>query len=363
MEFMTIEDPITGLEDKGGSKPPVKKEKTDPPEVKQTKRMEDDNNDIIDFGNQNIDPDKSRGSGTPSSSDNIYINLAKSLKDSGVLSEFDDKVFSKEDSDPAEALISLLKGSVDSNIDEFKSQFSDDKLQALLALERGESIDEFLKIKNEALSLDKITEDELTSDDNSSLRKQIISDFYKETTNFSDARINKNIQRMIDTGEDIEESVNILTELKGARAKKAKSKLDEQAAAATKRQRDYDNKINALKEEVDSIDLGFLGITENKKVRNKIFDMLTKPISATENINAVQKKRNELGDTKFDIILSSLIERGVFDGDLTKLSKKQRSSAMDELRNSVERSSYATGRGGSFSDSKGSPDSIFSRRR
>ena len=326
--------------------------------------IDEGNDDIIEFGDPPIVDDPEGDSKTSSSSSNVYLNLAKALSEKGVVDEFDDALFDDKEAEQSEVLIKLLKSTVDSNIDSYKSKVSGRNLEALEMLERGEDISDYLKIKNDTRSIENISIEDLENDDNLALRKKVIGDYYKETTNMSDERIAKNIQRMIDLGEDVDEAKVIHGDLIGIREEKAARALEAKRLEAENQQKNFNTRLESLRTEVDEIDLNFLGTT-TKKARDKYYNMLTQPVSTTENINAVTKKRQDIGETKFDIMLAALIDKGVFDGKLDKISSKQRLSAIDQLEASINNGGFSGGQGGRTQNNSkgGNPDEIMRRNR
>jgi hypothetical protein len=358
LEF-EFEEVITG--DDTSTKPAV-----DAEGIEINENILPDGNELMDFGTPGdpIEDNEGKGNASTSSSDNLYLNFAKALTEKGVIDEFDDSIFESEDADPTELLMGLVKGTVDSNINEYRSKVSGDKLKALEALERGENIDAYLSQKNKAQSLNNISLDDLDSDENSETRKSLIREYMKETTNFSDARINKSIQRMVDLGEDVEEARDIYGELKETREAKATKALEDEATKNTNASKAFNDQLTKLRENVDQMDYSFLGSKASKKSKDKIYEMLTKPVSSTENFNAVAKKRNDMGKENFDIILAALINKGVFDKDMSKVSSKQRESAISDLETSMQRSGFTSGQGGNFGSSTSSgADEMFRRSR
>lgn len=336
---------------------------------------------IVDFGELNVEdvdnedeiidtPENTEGTepGDSSSPDkSLYLNLAKALSEKGVINDFEGSIFEEDGAEGTEVLMGLLQSTVTDSIDEYKSQFTEDTVKLMNAIEKGLPIDGFLKEKTKEINYNSITSESLESDDSSGVREKILKDFYKSTTSFSDSRIDREIKRMIDLGEDTEESVNALTKLKEIYKDNADQALATKEAERVSSQEKFDKGMESLRKEIDEIDLSFLGGKANKKSRDRYFNILTKPVETVDGrgINAIAKKRNEIGGERFDIILAALMDKGVFDGDLSKLSSKQRKNAIEELQRSVEANEDSIRSGGSNTHRTydSSADSIFERQR
>lgn len=374
LEFMEIDESGDFIDD-ASQETADKEEKTQP----QEKLIDTLDDELVDFGElttedeelEDISPDAkgdTENSNKLSSPDkSLYINLAKALSEKGVINDFEESVFDEEDSDEVSVLMGLMQKTVDDSISEYKNQFGDSTKKIIEAIEQGLPIDEFLQSKNKELKYNNITDDFLEDEDNYSARKEILKSFYKNTTKFSDERIDKEIDRIVQLGEDVDESKDALAKLKQLEQSKADSILEEKAKNKVDSEKRYKESLLELEKEVNDIDLSFLGVSTNKRSRAKLYDMLTKPV-AEENgvpINAINKKRNEIGGRKFDIILAALLDKGVFDGNLSGISAKQRKSAIEELQRSMSDNRDVLNKRGINSRNYGdnSADAVFAKRR
>jgi hypothetical protein len=295
----------------------------------------------------------------------LYLNLAKALSEGGVISKFEDSEF--EDNDDGESILkSLMQKTVNESINEYKSQFSESTVKILEAIEKGVPIDDFLAAKNSELKYSSINEGDLDDDKLESTRVKILTDYYKGTTKFSDDRIAKEVKRIVDLGDDVDESKLALKELKIMEKEKADSILESNIKNSEDSKNKYIESITKLKSEVDEIDLDFLGIPKTKRSRTKLYDILTKPIDLPDGTktNGVHKKRQDIGAQKFDIILAALIDKGVFDGSLDSISSKQREGAISDLQRAVEEMQEFSSGGVNRNRSKSSgADEIFYKQR
>lgn len=346
--------------------------------AQKTNIVEDPDNDIVDFNDiedkdidkEDIDAFEAKGSEHSSSSSpdkSLYLNIAKALSEKGVIDDFEDTAFSDdEEKEGSEVLMELLKNTVDNSVDEYKSQFSGDTRKILDAIEKGYPINDFLQAKNTELEYGSINEDTL-AEATSSVKQNLIKDYYKKTTSFSDSKIDKEVRKIFDLGEEDDESKYALEQLKDISKKDATAKLEHSKQETINRESEFTKSMESLRDEVDNIDLSFLGGKPSKKARDKYYDLLTKPAGDVngQKVNAIAKKRQDIGAQKFDIILAALMDKGVFDGDLSKLSAKQRRNAIEDLQRSVEenRGEFSKSGGNNFSSKSNGADSIFRKKR
>lgn len=369
LEFMDIDESGDFIDSAVGE--------TSAPVKPQTEKIIDSLEDeLVDFGDLELEdeqkyiPPEAKGGiddNLSSPNKSLYLNLAKALSEKGVINDFEEDMFNDEEGDGVSTLMTLMQKTVDDSISEYRSQFGDSTMKIIEAIEQGLPIDEFLAAKNKQLNYNKITEDSLDDDGNLNTRKSILKDYYKNTTKFSDERIEKEINRIVQLGDDVEESKEALSRLKEIESEAADSILEKTKQSKLDASKKYQDSLIELRKETDEIDLSFLGISTNKTSRNKIYDMLTKPVGEENGVpvNAINKKRTEIGSKKFDIILAALLDKGVFDGNLSGISAKQRKGAIEELERSVNenRGTLANKGGRQRNNSDTDADYAFLKKR
>lgn len=123
--------------------------------------------------------------------------------------------------------------------------------------------------------------------ENTSFLKSLYTQFLKETTKFSDAKINKMVQEAEDnfTLEDavLEEALPELTKIEADREKQIKAKV---AAEKLQAEKDYKATLDAYKKAVESTD-EILGVKLSKKEREELFNLSTKPVGKDKAGNPV----------------------------------------------------------------------------
>lgn len=126
-----------------------------------------------------------------------------------------------------------------------------------------------------------------TLKDNAPLLKSLYTQFLKETTKFSDTKINKMVQEAEDnfTLEDavIEEALPELTKIEADKEKQIKAKV---VAEKVQAEKDYKATLDAYKKAVESTD-EILGVKLSKKEREELFNLSTKPVGKDKAGNPV----------------------------------------------------------------------------
>lgn len=281
---------------------------------------EKDNDNDVD---NDIDEDKAPGSDSDSdtSSSNSAPSkfaevLAKDLMSQGIISSLDDEAFTAlvEEKGEVEALRSLITGEISNTSDTIKKDYDDNYQEYLSLVEDG--VD-----KNMAGDLVKskdvfsaITEDQISDEENSQLRRDILTENYKLTTKFSDVRIKKLIDRSFELGEDVEETKEALTGIKESIDEKIESEKD----AAIKFKADQDKALEdskkVLKDSIDGLNEIIPGQKINKQTKDKMYGLITKPVQDKNGntTNALWAKRAD-DPVHFDHKLAYLVQTGFFE--------------------------------------------------
>ena len=282
-----------------------------------------------------------------SSSSPPYSVLAKALHQEGVLTHFDEEEFTKlaeKKGSPGLALIGMLGESVQAGITAYKESLNPLQNEYLTALENGIPHDKITQLQSSVDRLDSITEESLDKD--SALAASINEQLLK-LRGFSDSEIKDQLADDESIGKTIAKGK---ASLKVLQAHSKKVKADELKQADDNIQADKDRVKDenvALKARLD----GMNEISPEQKLspqlRKKIFEAITVPVAIDRETNIsyslVGKKRAE-NPVDFDIKLAYQIVTGAFDGDLKNIKASARTSAINELDESV--TSIASGAGG-----------------
>ena len=285
---------------------------------------------------------------TEDASDSFALAFAKFQQEEGVISELDEEEFNKilEEHGEVGALKYLLDLQRESIYEEAKATYSADQ----------EELKEYFELKDSGVDIEtarelafnkkqftSITEDLLEEDEN--LRKSILTQHYKATTSFNDAKIKKEIEKTFNSGADIEEAKEALKELKIINEQQiveAKKQVELQEKKRIEQVKSYQEDFKKFVYEKDEF---FKDSKINKQTKDKIIDMVLKPATKDVNgnpINAVWAERAK-DPKKFDAYLAAHLLNGTFYGDLSKVKTKAKTAAVTELERQLEHKSNKLG--------------------
>lgn len=271
-------------------------------------------------------------------SDSFALAFAKFQLDEGVISDFDEKelVEIEEKEGMQEALKYLLNKQKETIAEEVRRMYAADK----------EEVEQYFKLKdagvdpetaqrlvyNEKL-YDGITQEELENND--TLREKILFDYYKTTTNFSDAKIEKLVKNTFSTGDDLEEAQEALKSLKELN----KKEMEEAEKRVEEQEKLYREQVKKNQEDFKKMvlekDEFFEGIKVNKQTKDKVVDMVLKPVAKDSNgnlLNGIWAERAK-DPQKFDAYLAYHILTGTFWGKIDTVKKKVKTDTVSELEN------------------------------
>lgn len=289
------------------------------------------------------------------------LAIAKAFNEEGGLTSFNEEEFIKlaKEESPAKALIQMLKSEVEANISEYKESLDPDKKLAFEANELGINAQELASIQEDIKILNNITEETL---DNPEARDTLLRYYYKNTTKFSDEKIEKKIKLLEDLDTAKEEVLEAIPELISIKENELTSKKEEAKTLKEKELEKEKNLMNKYKEYVDSTSEIIPGVKINKQTKNKIIDLINTPKkkdSKGKLLNGIAAKRLE-DPIKFDTILGYLILEGAFDGKFNFNAKNAKNKAFTELEESLRtsRKSSSSSSYSNFGRSTGFKDSI-----
>lgn len=335
---------------------------------KEDEEDKDEDTDKPDKGEKDKDESKETNSETPDSSENTESNeddesqvpfplaFARYQLEQGNFTDLNEEELLeviKNEGDAA-ALSYLQNREIERARNELLETYEDDVKDYLDMLDSGVDPETAKTISKSKSYYDKINTDELEQEDKEDLRKSLMTEYYKLTTRFSDVKIKKEIENKIALGEDIEFAKEALPEIKDyykQAGEDEKKKLEQQRLdndkATKQRMEEFNKKIEDLQEVVPGIKL-------NKGEKNKIKDIITKPVKEVNGVplNSLWAKRSEDPD-KFDTVLATLYHYGVFDGKWDKVVKANKSKAAEEIEKAMKGGSADFKSG--FSRTKTSP--------
>lgn len=242
-----------------------------------------------------------------------------------------------EEEGDAAALSYLQNKEIERARNELLDTYEDDVKYYLDMLDSGVEPDTAKSISKAKSYYDKLNINDVEQEDKEDLRKEIMTQYYKLTTKFSDVKIKKEIENKIALGEDIEFAKEAVPEIKDyfkQVGEEEKTKIEQQRVENEKlnkqRIEEFNKKIEDLQEVVPGVKL-------NKNEKSKIREIITKPVKEVNGVplNSLWAKRSEDPD-KFDTVLATLYHYGVFDGKWDKLVKANKSKAAEEIEKAMK---------------------------
>lgn len=224
-----------------------------------------------------------------SPNNNFYSSIAKTFAVESIFPDLTDDEIKNANS--AEALVELINKQIDSRLDE-KQQ------RVINALDAGIEPDDIRRYENTISYLDSIGEDKLNAEtpEGEELRKRLI---YQDYINrkFSPERANREVQRSIDSGNDITDAKEALQSNKEFFNDQYNDLLQKAKEEEQKFEKERKQQAEQLKKSIIEDKNLFGDLELNKSVRQKIFDNISKPVYKDEDsgayITALQKYQKE----------------------------------------------------------------------
>jgi hypothetical protein len=267
----------------------------------------------------------------------LLTPYAKMLVEEGLLPDLNLEDYDGTSEAIVEAERTKILNEINQGIEEYKNTL-DPRLKWLQDnMEAGVPIEELLRVDRSKTTYDTITEDSLV--ESGDLQKDIVKQYFKETTRFSDDKINKEIERLEQLGELEEESKGYLSDLKDITAQKEvqlKQQAEQQEEARKNEQikilEDFQNTLKGTTEILPGIKL-------NDTVKDNIYKSLTTVVDIDEYgqpLNNIAKARQE-DPIGFEIKLAYLwdITKGFSDWNTIVASGKK--SAMKDFEKAASK--------------------------
>ena len=216
-----------------------------------------------------------------------FTPYAKLVKEEGVLPNFDVDAWDGEPAGLIQAMQAEIQNGIKTSIDAF-----DPRVKWLQEnVQQGVSFEDLLNVDRQRISLNSITEEALVADE--ALQKNILTEYYKETTQFSDARIAKEIERLETIGDLTEESKGVFEELKQINVAK-EQQLRVQAQQRQAQQAEQSKlQLEQFKQTVAKIDEIVPGVKVNTAIKDKLYKGLTTAVDINpatgQPVNEIQK--------------------------------------------------------------------------
>ena len=299
---------------------------------------------------ENNEDNKNKGNSpapkeTKKSSNIPTLVLSRALMEQGIIAEdvFNEEELSKEIEEvgEAQALLNIINKQREYDYKEIESKLDVDFKEYVALKDLGVSSEDAKKLIGNKLEFEKITENEIEDSNNQDIRKKVIAQYYKLTTNHSDERINKLVDRAIATGEDVEEAKEALGTIKEMN----KKMINDAKQLQIDKQKDDEKRqiesLEVLKNTVNGIDEVIPGQKINKQTKENLLKMITTPVAkddAGRPLNAIWHKRLQ-DPAKFDTILAYMLKEGFFDGKPAPIAKAKQTDALKLLEENLSKGS------------------------
>lgn len=268
-----------------------------------------------------------------SNSSSIYTAIANFLQEGGLLQPLEQ---GKEIS-TAEDLLKVYDQQIEYRVNQYKESL-DPRIKWLQDnLEQGVPMEKLLQIDADNITYNSIEESSLTS--NIDLQKQIVRDYYKRSTRFSNEKIEKEINRLDDLSELESEAKSSLTELKSLLQVEEQTAIrqaqQEREAAILAQQKALETFKKSVEETTEIIP----GVQLSTLMKDKIYKAVVTPV-AQDNmgnpINKIGKHRME-NPLDFEFKLAAIYEytNGFTDFSVFKTPAKK--AAIAELEKAAQR--------------------------
>lgn len=305
-------------------------------EVKEVKEKETKSKTVVEEKEKSPSQDKEQ---SEDSSKVFSLAFAKVLAERGTISELTDERLKELEetykTGGETGNYAVLEKIVADEIEVVRGQmlatYEDDIKDYIELLDAGVDKTTAIDLMKDRKAIDGITTEQLT--DNEEVRKNVLFNYYKATTRFPDAKINKMIDALAKDGDDIGEAETALTELKDLH----KQRMGEEKQKVADEEKATKERIEAQKkqivETIDKTEEIFKGVKIAKGTREELKNMILKPAGQDAQgnpLNAIGVERSK-NTVEFDMRLAYLIKQGAFKGDFSKIGKIAASKSMEEL--------------------------------
>lgn len=209
----------------------------------------------------------------------------------------------------AEGLMELEYNKFNKWKEEYKTETLSPRVKWLQDnLEEGVPFEELLKLDRQSVVYESITDEQLT--ENVELQKLVATEYYRETTKFSEDRIQREIKRLEDANELETESKTFSKELNDIIAEKKQTALENAKIERANNEKAQQKALADFKETLTKTAEIIPGMKINSIMRDKIYATLTTPVEIDKNgtpLNKIAKARME-NPLDFEIKLAYIFE-------------------------------------------------------
>ena len=269
--------------------------------------------------------DKSNAEDPPATS--VYPALAEFLKERGVISSLDDVSTIKTEDDFVKVVQDEIEASKYANL-------TDKQVMYMKAMEAG--VNEEL-VQNTISIIDNLgaIEDKDIQED-AELRAELIREDLK-AQGWEDVRISKQIERLVKSGDDVEEALHSKTNIVALHKENLELEQQEKVQAQKDAKQAELDQLKKLKDEVYNMDNALGSIKVDGALKDKIYNAMTTVTETTKDgipINALTADRLK-DPVDFDKRLYSVYVLTNGFKDISSLQRKAENKAARNLREAV----------------------------
>lgn len=316
-----------------------------------TNNVDNDNIDDVDQDEEDTDPlndtddDQDTNKGDDQEGDDEDSNTtsltpyAKLLVEEGILPNLDLEKFDGT----AESLIEAARNEIYNGINSYKENLPDEIKTLINGYEAGVPFDQLLEYNKSITKYSQIDENSLSESEE--LQKQILKDYYKKTSKFSDEKIDKLIERSADLGELFEEASASLKELVEIQKEEEQLAIEEARKQQEQMLEQQKAQLEEFNKTVDNIKEIIPGLKVSDTLKNKIKKNITTPVAYDQYgnpLNKIGKYRLE-NPIQFEITLNYLFELTNGFTNFEVLGKTGKSKAFKELEEAAKSISSSDG--------------------
>lgn len=282
---------------------------------------------------------------------------AKLLVDEGILPNFNLEEF---DGTP-DGLKGAMEKEIVTGIENYKSQLPEEIKHLVSNYEEGVPLSRLLELDEKRTEYKSIGVDQLT--ESKDLQKAIMKDYYRNTTKFSDTKIDKLIQ----TSDDLEslesESKEALTDLISFQDEYEKEEVENAKQMRLQAEETQKQALEEFKTVLEKSDEIIPGLKISKNTKDTLYKTMTTAVAydqAGNPVNKIAKYRVE-NPYEFDIKLSYLFEITKGFQDWSALSTAGRNKASKDFEEAIKRQDHkqSTGKGGKRQKSASTTSSLL----
>jgi hypothetical protein len=267
--------------------------------------------------------------------------FAQALNEEGIISELDEF----DETKGAEGLFELVKKEIQSNVENWKSNYPPEVQRILNAVENGVPVNRAIEGTQQSFMYSSINDEALT--DNESLQKELIKNDLI-SRGFEEEDITEELQDYEDTGKLEAKAKRALKNLTKMQAEQMAIEETQAREATKQREEEIKRETETRQKYIEDLKEVIPGNTLNKAVKQKIMDSMFKPAGKDKEgrpvsqINMVRSK----DPAKFDTIFHYLLVNGVFEGKFDAISAPVKKSVIKDLENTIRSdSSFKSGIG------------------